>query len=431
MTTSHETTADLSRSTPDLRKGDRSQSISFRQKVVMKLIERFQSDRLVITFPNGETQTIGAATFESEAAPALLTIKSKQFFTRIFQDGEIGFGEAYVEGDWETNDLPRVIRYFIRNGEHSPSFHESKHPPLFYNLYKHYSQLNHWLRRNTKTNSRKNISAHYDLNNDFYALWLDQTMTYSSAFFEHEGQSLVDAQKAKYDRLAKSLKLQPGQHVLEIGCGWGGNAIHLAQNYGVHVTGITISNEQLAFGQQRVREVGLEDLVELKFCDYRDVDGEFDAIVSIEMLEAVGHEFLKPYFEQCHRLLKSSGLLGFQVILAPDSRYDYGRKTADWIKKHIFPGGQCPSIAAINQAINETSDLYMQHLESFGLHYAETLRHWREAFNKRLDDVQGLGFDENFIRKWNYYLSYCEGGFDTAHINVAQLIYARPNNPYA
>lgn len=430
MTTSPESTAELSSSSPELTTIPSRRSTSFREKVVMGLIQCFQNDQMEITFPNGDRQFIGDKLHHGESAPAQLTIKCKGFFTRIFQDGEIGFGEAYVAGDWDTNDLPRVIRYFIRNGEYSPSFYGAKHPPLFYNLYKNYSRLSHWLRRNTKKNSRKNISAHYDLNNNFYRLWLDQSMTYSSAYFERKEQPLQDAQKAKYDRLARRLKLQPGQHVLEIGCGWGGNAIHLATHYGVHVTGITISKEQLTLAQERVRAAGLEDRIELMFCDYRDVEGQFDAIVSIEMLEAVGHEFLQPYFEQCHRLLKASGLLGLQVILSPDSRYEFGRKTSDWIKKHIFPGGQCPSVAAINHAINQTSDLYLHHLESFGLHYAETLRQWRNVFNKHLEDVRQLGFDESFIRKWNYYLSYCEGGFDTAQINVAQLVYARPNNPY-
>jgi cyclopropane-fatty-acyl-phospholipid synthase len=216
--------------------------------------------------------------------------------------------------------------------------------------------------------------------------------------------------------------------VLEIGCGWGGFSIYAATHFGVKMTAITISEEQHKKARARVIEEGLQDSVEVLLCDYRDVRGQFDAIASIEMLEAVGHQFLKDYFAQCHHLLKPTGRVGLQVIVCPDSRYDAMRKSVDWIKKHIFPGGQLPSIKALIDSVNATGDLTLQHLESFGMHYAKTLRIWRERFNEKREAVMALGFDETFLRKWNYYLAYCEAAFASRNINVSQLILSRPNN---
>jgi cyclopropane-fatty-acyl-phospholipid synthase len=399
------------------------------RKLLLRLLDQLDADALELHLPDGSRANFGAST--REELPAVIRVRSEEFFRRVLLHGEIGFGEAFMAGDWDSPDVTRVIRFFLRNAEATPGLASNRRSPLLFNLLRQLSRFRHWLRRNTVENSQRNIAAHYDLSNEFYRLWLDDTLTYSSAYFEAPDQPLRDAQEAKYRRLAERLQLRPGQRVLEIGCGWGGNAIFLARHYGVHVTGITISREQLALGRERVRTAGLEHLVDLQFRDYREVEGSFDAIVSIEMLEAVGHEFLRPYFAQCHRLLKRSGLLGLQVILSPDSRYEAGRKSADWIKKHIFPGGQLPSIPALNAAINHTGDLYLHHLDSFGQHYAQTLRLWRERYHAQLHRVRDLGLDETFIRRWHYYLSYCEGAFATAHINVAQLVYARPNRVYA
>ena len=239
---------------------------------------------------------------------------------------------------------------------------------------------------------------------------------------------LQQAQVEKYDRLCKQLSIQPSDHVLEIGTGWGGNAIHLAKTYGCRVTSATISEEQFKLATERIAKENLSDKITVVLKDYRLLEGEFDKIVSIEMLEAVGHKFLDVYFKKCNELLKKDGILALQVITCPDSRYDSLRNGVDWIQKHIFPGSLLPSVSAINTSINNTGNLTMVDLKDMGLHYAKTLAIWREQFNKNLAEVKQLGFDERFIRKWNYYLCYCEAAFEMRNINVMQMVYARPNN---
>lgn len=253
-------------------------------------------------------------------------------------------------------------------------------------------------------------------------------MTYSSGYFANEHTSLEESQYAKYDRLAQQLKIKATDHVLEIGSGWGGNAIFLAKKYGCKVTSVTISKEQQKLAMERVHAEKLEDKVSVIIQDYRKITGTFDKIVSIEMLEAVGHQYLETYFEKCQELLKPDGIFAFQVITSPDSRYDKLRNGVDWIQKHIFPGSLLPSVAAINKAINETGDLTLVDLKDMGLDYARTLHLWFIAFNKNLDKVKALGFSETFIRKWNYYLNYCEAAFAMRNINVMQMVYSRPNN---
>ena len=393
--------------------------------MVMGLLARFDRSPLCIRFPDGSQRIVGP---HAEGQPcAELNILNPRFFTRVLLDGEIGFGEGYMESDWTTPDLPLLIATLIDNLEHIPGFSGSAASALGFNALKLLNHFAHWRRRNTPSNSRKNISAHYDLSNDFYALWLDESMTYSSAWFNGD-EELTTAQKNKYHRLCAKLDLKPGMDVLEIGCGWGGFSLYAAQTFGVTVTAITISQAQFDKARQRVREAGLENQVTVLLKDYRHVRGSFDAIVSIEMLEAVGHQFLKAYFAQCHRLLKPEGRLGLQVIICPDSRYDAMRRSADWIKKHIFPGGQLPSVKALIDSVNATGDLYLHHLENFGLHYAKTLQLWREKFHHQRDAVHAMGFDDTFVRKWDYYLAYCEAAFATRNINVSQLVLSRPNN---
>ncbi|HXC06878.1 MAG TPA: cyclopropane-fatty-acyl-phospholipid synthase family protein, partial [Bacteroidia bacterium] len=314
------------------------------------------------------------------------------------------------------------------NIEHTPGLSGSKTQAAAVNVLRLFNKLFHRRRANNLDGARKNIAEHYDLHNDFFALFLDPSMTYSSALFREEGMNLQEAQMAKYERLALQLKLQPGDHVLEIGSGWGGNAIYMARNYGCRVTSITISEEQLKLARQRVQEAGLTDRVSIELQDYRLLEGSFDKIISIEMLEAVGHEFLESYFQRCHELLNKGGLLALQVITCPDSRYESLRKGVDWIQKHVFPGTLLPSVGAINKAINKTGDLSLVDLKDIGLHYARTLSTWHANFNQQLDNVRKLGFDEQFIRKWNYYLCYCEAAFRMRNIQVMQMVYSRPNN---
>lgn len=395
------------------------------RRMVISMAERFDRSALRLHLPEGGELVFGRP--RPDRPPLDIYIHRHAFFRRILLDGEIGFGEGYMEGDWSTNDLTGVLAYFIENLEYIPSMSGSRIRTFGFHLLRAYNKFAHWRRRNTRNNSRRNIREHYDLSNDFYALWLDETMTYSSAWFDGE-EDLQLAQRSKYDRLCRKLKLEPGMEVLEIGCGWGGFSIHAARHYGVRMTAITISEAQYEKACQRIVEEKLEDQVTVRLCDYRDVEGQFDAIASIEMLEAVGHTFLKTYFDKCHDLLKPSGRLGLQVINCPDSRYDAMRRSVDWIKKHIFPGGQLPSIKALIDSVHATGDLYLHHLESFGFHYAKTLHLWRERFNRQRDAVLAMGFDETFLRKWNYYLAYCEAAFATRNINVSQLILSRPNN---
>lgn len=381
--------------------------------------------RLYLTLPCGEELVFGNGDGDIAAS---MVIHSDAFYKRIILFGDIGFGEAYVDGIWDTDNITNVIKWVLLNVEHAPGVSGSKTQALALNLFKWFNKITHLKRANTVDGSRKNIAEHYDLNNDFFAGFLDPTMTYSSAYFYRDGLSLEEAQLAKYERLCQQLHLKPSDHVLEIGSGWGGNAIYMAKTYGCRVTSLTISEAQHQLALERVAAAGLSDRIRIELRDYRTLEGQYDKIVSIEMLEAVGHQFLEVYFKKCHNLLKKNGILALQVITSPDSRYDSLRKGVDWIQKHIFPGSLLPSVAAINGAINRTGDLTMVDLKDIGLDYAQTLKLWFDQFNANLAKVRLMGFDEAFIRKWNYYLCYCEAAFFMRHINVMQLVYTRPNN---
>jgi cyclopropane-fatty-acyl-phospholipid synthase len=398
---------------------------SFYQDTVLKFMSRMDKGRLYLTLPGGEQITFG--TGEGNIA-ASIVIKDNEFYKRIILFGDIGFGEAYVDGLWDTENITNVIKWVLLNIENAPNVSGSNIQTLSLNLLKLYNTLSHFNRANTVNGSRKNISAHYDLNNDFFASFLDPTMTYSSAYFYKDGLSLQEAQLAKYERLCRQLHLKSSDHVLEIGSGWGGNAIYMAKTYGCKVTSLTISEEQHKLAVERVEAEGLSHKVNILLKDYRLMEGVFDKIVSVEMLEAVGFSYLDVYFKKCHDLLKKNGILAIQVITSPDSRYESLRKGVDWIQKHIFPGSLLPSVSAINGAVNRTGDMTMVDLKDFGPDYAKTLKLWYDAFNANLAKVRSLGFDENFIRKWNYYLCYCEAAFAMRNINVMQLVYSRANN---
>ena len=333
-----------------------------------------------------------------------------------------------MHGQWDTDNITNVIKWFIINIEKAPSVSGSDIQNLTLNILKIFNRIYHFKRSNSLNGSRKNISEHYDLNNDFFALFLDPTLTYSCAYFKEEGINLENAQIAKYDRLCKQLNLKSTDHILEIGTGWGGNAIYIAKKYGCKVTTATISEEQCKLANELIDKENLTDKITVVLKDYRLLEGQFDKIVSIEMLEAVGHKFLEVYFKKCNELLKKDGILALQVITCPDSRYESLRNGVDWIQKHIFPGSLLPSVSAINTAINNTGTLTMVDLKDMGLHYSKTLAIWRGQFNAHLSEVKKMGFDEQFIRKWNYYLCYCEAAFEMRNISVMQLVYSRPNN---
>ncbi|MFN0085881.1 MAG: class I SAM-dependent methyltransferase [Blastocatellia bacterium] len=395
------------------------------RRIFDRVLAPLPAGRLRVVLPGGEEIIYGQKAPGPEAA---LRILNPAFFKKCILHGEVGLGESYVDGDWETEDVVGVLSWFLVNLEHAPAAHSSKRRLPLTDFLLVFNRLRHRLRANNQAGARRNISEHYDLGNDFYKLFLDPSMTYSCGYFSSPDQSLESAQTEKYDRLCRKLKLTSSDHVLEIGGGWGGFAVHAARNYDCRVTSITISEEQLKYARDRVAAEGLSGQIDFQLTDYRNVTGKFDKIVSIEMIEAVGHEYFNSFFKKCHELLNRYGLLAIQAITCPDSRYESHRKNVTWMQKHIFPGGLLPSIGVMNEAINETGDLQLWNLEEMGLHYARTTATWRERFNHNLEAVLAQGFDERFIRKWNYYLTNCEATFRTRNITVVQAIYSRPNN---
>jgi cyclopropane-fatty-acyl-phospholipid synthase len=335
--------------------------------------------------------------------------------------GSIGAAEAYMEGLWSADDLTMVMRILALNQKAFEDM-EKGLVRLTAPLYKFY----HYVRKNTKAGSRKNILAHYDLGNDFYGLFLDETMTYSCGIFEQENSTLKQASEAKYDRICRKLQLTVDDRVVEIGTGWGGFAVHAARNCGVHVTTTTISDEQHQFAQKRIQTAGLEDRITLIKKDYRELDGKFDKLVSIEMIEAVGHQYLNHFFRACSRLLKDDGMMALQAITIGDQIFDRHKRSVDFIKRYIFPGSCIPSVTAISNATARATDLRLVDLEDITPHYARTLREWRRRFFANIEKVRALGFSDTFIRMWEYYLCYCEGGFAERYIGDVQMVFVKP-----
>lgn len=389
------------------------------------IFKPMREGRLTVELPDGRKFHYGDG---QGGVHADITMRNRDMFKKCFWTGDVGFGESYVDGDWDTTDITRVIEWMIRNVENHPTLMADKKKVTPVNWLGLLNVIKHLAKMNSIYGSRKNISAHYDLGNDFFKLFLDPTMTYSSAYFKKPDQDLQQAQIQKYDELCQKLRLKETDKVLEIGGGWGGFAVHAAKNYGCHVTALTVSREQFDYATKRFFEEGVNKLAEIKFLDYRLMEGKFDKIVSIEMIEAVGDKYLDTYFAKCHELLAKDGLLGLQMILSPDHRYESFRDNVDWIQKHIFPGSLLPSMKRITQALNRTGSLCLLDYEDITDHYVRTLAMWRENFNAKAAEVKGLGFDESFVRKWNYYWSYCEAAFKTRNISVAQAVYTRPNN---
>ena len=374
---------------------------------------RIRVGHLTALLPDGSELTFGdpGSTLRAE-----IHVHDREALVRMLVNGETGAGEAYVDGLWSSPDLAAMLRLAAANREALA---------LSNGWFRLPTQLArtiaHRARRNTKDQARRNISAHYDLSNDLYRLFLDESMTYSSAVFETGDETLAEAQRTKYRRIADGAGLRPGMHVLEIGTGWGGFALYAAGERGCRVTTITISAEQHALATERVRAAGLSDLVDVRLQDYRDVTGTFDAIVSIEMLEAVGAEFFATFFEVCDRSLVPGGRLSLQSITFPDATYDRQVRGANWIQTYIFPGGLCPSLAVIEGATRDTQ-LLITSVADIAESYARTLREWRTRFMARTEAVRALGFDERFIRMWEYYLALSEAGFATGITQDLQLV---------
>lgn len=352
---------------------------------------------------------------------AMIEVKNPAFYSRVLSGGSIAAAEAYMDGWWDSPDLTLVMELMAANISTLDSI-ESRVSLLSKFAYR----VGHWFNRNTVENSAKNIEAHYDLSNDLYQTFLDKRMLYSSALYRNETDSLERAQENKMERLCQQLNLSERDHVIEIGTGWGAMAIYMAQRYGCRVTTTTISEQQFQYAQQMIENLGLQDQITLLKEDYRNLTGQYDKLVSIEMIEAVGKEYLKSYIKKCQSLLKPKGLMAIQAITIADQRYDYYSNNVDFIQKYIFPGGFLPSVTALTQATTQYSDLVLRDLFDIGEDYAKTLSDWKTRFNLAESRVRALGFDTRFIRMWNYYFCYCEGGFRAKSISTVHMTFQRP-----
>ena len=384
-------------------------------RLVLRSLSNIEGS-LRMHFPDGSMMDFGNAATDSAAE---ITVHRWRFFRRVLAAGDVGAGESYVDGDWSSNDLVALSRLFLANEKRIEA------SPIVGIFGRWRDLLLHRGRDNTRRQARRNISAHYDLSNSLYATFLDDSMTYSAGIFDSPEVSLAHAQRTKNLRMARLAGLVPGSHVLEIGCGWGSFAEIAATELGCRVTGITLSEEQARFARERMRRAGVDDVVEIRVIDYRDLSGTFDAIVSIEMLEAVGHRHLGDYFAACNRHLAAGGRAAIQTITIPDQIYDRYRRGTDWIRKHIFPGGHLPSLGAIQSAVARTTPFVISRAEDIGPHYATTLRRWRLRFEQQVDAVRALGFDGRFTRMWGFYLASCEAAFAHRRIGNLQLVLQR------
>lgn len=394
---------------------DRGLFQEFCRRRLLDRLNGLQVGRLEIR-EGGERRRLGEG-----GPPIRLEVLDPAFWPAVAFGGSVGAGESYMEGSWRCDDLTGLMRLLLRNRRIADGLEGG-----LARLSAPLRGLLHQVRRNSRAGSRRNIAAHYDLGNDFYRLWLDETLMYSCALFERPGTTLGEASTAKLERICHKLDLRPDDQVLEIGTGWGGFALHAASRYGCRVTTVTLSRQQLELARERIQSAGLADRVEVRLADYRDLDGQFDKLVSIEMVEAVGADHLETYFRQCGRLLKPGGAMLLQAITIADRYYATALREVDFIQKHIFPGGFLPSVTALTGAMTAASDLRTVHLEDIGPHYAETLARWRSNFFAHLDRVRAQGFDDRFIRMWEFYLCYCEAGFRERHLGTVQMLLVKP-----
>jgi len=392
------------------------------RRLVLKQLGRLETGCVQLV-EDGFEISFGQPRAKAELFARIEVIHSS-FYADIAFAGSIGAGEAYMRGAWQCEELVSLVRILLRNRAVLDNM-EKGSAWLITSI----QRLLHWINRNTREGARRNISAHYDLGNDFFALWLDETMMYSSAMFESPDQSLADAQVNRLDVICRKLELGPGDHVIEIGTGWGGFAIHAARHYGCRVTTTTISRRQYELAWERVHQAGLEDRVELLLEDYRDLEGEYDKLVSIEMIEAIGSDQYDTYFGQCSRLLKPGGRMLIQAITIADEQYEYAQRNVDFIQRYIFPGSCLPSLAVMNATIAKVSDMVVTNIEDIGQDYALTLNHWRKNFFMHVEDVIQLGYPDEFIWMWEFYLCYCEGGFLERAISDVQLVASKPLQP--
>ena len=388
------------------------------RRMLVKNMQRLQSGQVFVE-SDGKCERFGSL-LKSELTGQIL-VKSPVFFRRLVTGGALGAAESYLEGEWTSEDLTDLFRVLLRNEQ---LLQRMQSP--FSIVSRLLSRLNHFRNRNSRDGSRRNIQEHYDLGNSFFSLFLDPTMMYSSAVFHNEQASLEQASIEKIDRVCRTLQLSPEDKVIEIGTGWGSFALHAASRYGCHVTTTTISDEQFRLAQARISAAGLTDRITILKQDYRDLEGQYDKLVSIEMIESVGRKFLPQYFSNCDRLLNNNGAMLIQAITMPEQRYEGYKESVDFIQKYVFPGGFLPSVSEMQRCVADSSSLRMLALQDFGMHYARTLRIWNERFHERLPEVRVQGFSERFIRMWRYYLCYCEAAFLERAVGVVQILWAKP-----
>jgi cyclopropane-fatty-acyl-phospholipid synthase len=417
MTSTHEILA------PAAAEGRR---LGFRQRLARDLVHRrldgLRLGRVTVEDVfDGQVRSFGRGAAAGFDLGATIRVLAPGFYTAMVARGSVGVAEAWMDGAWTCDDLSALVRIMVRNREVLDGIDAG-----VAKLAQPFLRLFHARHTNTRDGSRRNIAAHYDLGNAFFERFLDPTLTYSCGIFESEDATMEAASIAKIDRLCRKLDLRPEDHLLEIGTGWGALAVHAAREYGCRVTTTTISREQHARARERIEAAGLAGRVTLLLEDYRDLRGTYDKLVSVEMIEAVGAPFLGTYLKKCADLLAPDGLAAIQAILIADQHYARALREVDFIKRHIFPGSFIPSTTAIVDAATAHSDLRLHHLEEFGPHYATTLRRWRETMYRNIDAIRALGYGEDFLRMWEYYLCYCEGGFAERFIGVGQFVFTKP-----
>jgi cyclopropane-fatty-acyl-phospholipid synthase len=397
---------------------DNQQNLPRYFRRVFDLMGKLNSGRVDFVLPDGRRFR---AEGKSSGPVAEVTINNPEVFARLIREGDLGFSDAYLDGWWTTPDLQTFMDFIhADNDDMYDGFSGIA-------IVRAWEKARFWFQSNSKRQALKNISHHYDLGNDFYSLWLDDTMTYSSALFNTGQESLENAQIAKYASMIDHMGVKPGDHVLEIGCGWGGFAEYAAKERGLKVTGLTISKEQLLYARKRIKNNGLEDKVDLKLQDYRDETGVYDGVASIEMFEAVGQKYWPIYFETIKHCLKPGKQATLQIITVHDARWDVYRKSVDFIQKYIFPGGMLPSPTVLRQEVTKAG-LRVHHSIEFGKSYSKTLRRWFDVFNDQWDTINDMGFDDRFRRMWNFYLTSCAATFESGNCDVTQITLQKPDS---
>jgi cyclopropane-fatty-acyl-phospholipid synthase len=394
------------------------------RRLVLNKLQGIKHGTLVIAEQNqqyifGDQDTTGSQDVR-EPLSATITVNDPRFYGDIAFGGSIGAGESWMQGAWDCDDLVSLIRIMARNRDLLDGMERG-----LARLSQPLQKLFHWANRNTRRGAERNIAAHYDLGNDFFQLWLDESMMYSCAIFDHDEATLAEAQQTRLERVCERLDLRPEDHLVEIGTGWGSLAIHAASRYGCRVTTTTISRQQYELARQRIEAAGLQGKVTILLKDYRDLEGQYDKLVSLEMIEAIGHDQYEVYFAQCARLLRPGGRMLIQAITIEDDRFEQYRKNVDFIQRYIFPGSCLPSVKVMREVIAKVSDMEIKSIDDVGLHYATTLNHWRQNFFRKLAEVRALGYPEQFIRMWEFYLCYCEGGFLERTISDVLLVAER------